>query len=69
MGDYEPLYYIKQRFRGPRLVNHASLDLNLLSNSIKFTLKGHIKVLVISVNEDEIQFMVEDTGIGMDEKE
>ncbi|MEK6554071.1 MAG: ATP-binding protein, partial [Bdellovibrionota bacterium] len=42
---------------------------NLLGNSLKFTSKGRILVRVtevpIDINHSEIQFQIEDTGIGM----
>ena len=37
---------------------------NLLSNAFKFTEKGHIKV-IIDGDEQRVQFIVEDTGIGI----
>ncbi len=39
--------------------------INLMSNAIKFTRKGHIKFGYEKVN-DEFRFFVEDTGIGID---
>src|SRR5665213_2389433 len=46
--------------------------LNLLSNALKFTTKGKIKVSVRLLNEDSekvtIEFAVTDTGIGIPEK-
>jgi PAS domain S-box-containing protein len=45
--------------------------LNLVSNAVKFTSKGHIKVCVKLIHEDTdkvtIQFSVQDTGIGITE--
>ena len=45
--------------------------LNLVSNAVKFTNKGHITVSVQLINEDDekatVQFKVTDTGIGIDE--
>lgn len=42
---------------------------NLLSNAIKFTNKGHVKLkvkqLAVKDNEAQIQFQIEDTGIGI----
>ena len=43
--------------------------LNLVSNALKFTMKGYIKIEVASNDMDEILFKIEDTGIGMDENE
>ncbi len=42
--------------------------LNLISNSIKFTEKGHIEIGV-SETEDSVTFSVSDTGIGIKENE
>lgn len=39
---------------------------NLVSNAIKFTASGHVK-LVASLANDELHFAVQDTGIGVDE--
>jgi PAS domain S-box-containing protein len=45
--------------------------LNLVSNAVKFTSKGHIKVSIKLIHEDKekvtIQFSVHDTGIGITE--
>lgn len=45
---------------------------NLITNSIKFTKEGRVKFLVQKEKETEdtieVKFMVEDTGIGMDEE-
>jgi signal transduction histidine kinase/DNA-binding response OmpR family regulator len=45
--------------------------LNLVSNAIKFTLHGHVKVVVKVLSDDGLQvrlrFEVRDTGIGLDE--
>ena len=42
--------------------------INLLNNAIKFTEKGTIKFGYIITSSDKIDFFVEDTGIGIDEK-
>lgn len=46
--------------------------MNLLSNSLKFTSEGHVKVKLKKLGEKEnqvnIEFRVEDTGIGIDEE-
>ena len=43
--------------------------INLLSNAIKFTEEGSVKVIVKELPEDWIKIIVQDTGIGMTEKE
>ena len=40
--------------------------LNLLSNAIKYTLKGTIKLVVLSVSTRKMKVLIEDSGIGMD---
>jgi signal transduction histidine kinase len=42
--------------------------LNLISNSIKFTKKGHIKIKAKLINNNQIRISVEDSGIGIDKK-
>jgi signal transduction histidine kinase len=43
--------------------------INLLSNSIKFTRKGKITLTVnLTQNNSDIEFSVEDTGQGIDER-
>ena len=46
--------------------------LNLLSNAIKYTHEGYVKVTVKRLDEDQqndrIRFMIEDTGIGIDQE-
>ncbi|HMV44560.1 MAG TPA: ATP-binding protein [Leptospiraceae bacterium] len=52
-------------------VRIRQIFLNLLSNSIKFTFKGGIKIKskILEKNNDSylIQFIVEDTGVGIDD--
>ena len=46
--------------------------LNLLSNALKFTFEGHIKISTQCVNmngKDMIEFKVEDTGIGIKDED
>jgi PAS domain S-box-containing protein len=43
--------------------------MNLLNNAIKFTLKGHIRFGFEKGISDRIRFFVEDTGIGIPEKQ
>lgn len=42
---------------------------NLLSNAVKFTNEGYIKLMVNKKDENFIEFIIEDSGIGMDENE
>ena len=42
--------------------------MNLLSNAIKFTLKGSVKIKVNNLNKKTLEIIVEDTGIGIEEK-
>ena len=42
--------------------------MNLLSNAIKFTLKGSVKIKVNNLSKKTLEIIVEDTGIGMEEK-
>jgi DNA-binding response OmpR family regulator/two-component sensor histidine kinase len=39
---------------------------NLLSNAIKFTEKGSVEVVLLASGDDNFQFIVRDTGIGID---
>jgi len=45
--------------------------LNLISNAIKYTDEGHVKLIVRKVNDDDkidiLHFEIEDTGIGIEE--
>lgn len=43
--------------------------LNLVSNSIKFTQEGHIRLYVKMDSKDKLHFIVQDTGIGMSESQ
>lgn len=38
---------------------------NLLSNSIKFTKKGHVELLTKKISEQEISVEIQDTGVGI----
>ncbi len=38
---------------------------NLISNAVKFTLNGYIKLVVTPINNQQVEFVIEDTGIGM----
>jgi len=38
--------------------------MNLISNALKFTIKGQISLKIIKLNDNIIEFSVEDTGIG-----
>jgi signal transduction histidine kinase len=39
--------------------------MNLLSNSLKFTIKGYIKLRALKLNREDILIEVVDTGIGI----
>ncbi len=42
--------------------------INLISNAIKYTQKGYVKVTAKLWPQDNIRFIVEDSGVGIDEK-
>ncbi len=56
---------------GDRIKLHRII-LNILGNAIKFTKKGHVGILMKKIAEEEgriqIEFSIEDTGIGIPEK-
>lgn len=66
IGDRVPQFV----FGDPTRLNQILV--NLLGNSVKFTEKGGISVIVKVVDQNQknstIQFIVSDTGIGIDEK-
>ncbi len=43
----------------------SQILMNLISNAIKFTFDGFVKIIVESINESDIKFIVEDSGIGI----
>lgn len=43
--------------------------LNLISNSIKFTRNGHIKIFANLKGEKKVEICIEDTGIGIEKKD
>ncbi|MBS9525304.1 PAS domain S-box protein [Litoribacter alkaliphilus] len=62
--------------RVPEILNGDPVRLgqiinNLISNAIKFTEKGHVKISLSNIGETDdkvtVRFMFEDTGIGIDE--
>ncbi|MEO0604505.1 MAG: histidine kinase dimerization/phospho-acceptor domain-containing protein, partial [Myxococcota bacterium] len=42
---------------------------NLLSNAVKFTPTGEVRMLVRRIDGDQVEFVVIDTGIGMDSEQ
>ncbi|CAG9327243.1 unnamed protein product [Blepharisma stoltei] len=45
----------------------SQVILNLLSNALKFTLKGHIEICCLLVTKGVIKIIISDTGIGIEE--
>ncbi len=67
------LYYANENKENDLIINTDPSRLKqilsiLIDNAIKFTEKGHVEFGFIHPNENEIQFYVRDTGIGIDEK-
>jgi len=66
IGNKVPKYLIGDPARLTQILN------NLMSNALKFTEKGSVKLLVRSVKErqksNEVEFSVVDTGIGIEEE-
>lgn len=42
---------------------------NLLSNAIKFTQHGYVKVIITPVADDRVEFIIEDSGMGMSQEQ
>jgi signal transduction histidine kinase len=47
----------------------AQILTNLLTNAIKFTSKGEIKIVVKKLEDDKVFFAVKDTGIGLSKEQ
>jgi signal transduction histidine kinase len=60
---YDPLS-VGKYFYGDEL-RISQILINLLSNAIKFTPNGEIKLTISTLNQNQIQFEIEDSGIGM----
>jgi signal transduction histidine kinase len=41
--------------------------INILSNALKYTIKGEIKIIVNNESNQDLKISVEDTGVGIDE--
>ncbi|WP_396586773.1 MHYT domain-containing protein [Bermanella sp. R86510] len=61
----------------PKLAKHYSgsperirqVLTNLISNSVKFTEKGYVKISVYPIENQHVEFLIEDTGIGMSQEQ
>ena len=53
-----------------RVINDSlrlrQIVVNLLSNAIKFTDRGSVKILVQEIDQEHLEIVVEDSGIGID---
>jgi CheY-like chemotaxis protein/anti-sigma regulatory factor (Ser/Thr protein kinase) len=47
----------------------SQILINLISNAIKFTKEGSIKVTLTRINEDRVKFEIRDTGVGISKEE
>ena len=45
----------------------TQIIMNLVSNALKFTLQGYIKITLITL-EEYVEVRIEDTGLGIEEK-
>jgi len=65
--DYDPVF--DHLFLGD-LGRIRQVLINLISNALKFTEQGHLKIALQSTHQDKgqrrVRFLVEDTGIGVD---
>lgn len=64
---FEPADSIPPMYTDDRRVSQVLR--NLISNALKFTAKGEVRVRAEQVSFDTMRFAVSDTGIGIDEKD
>lgn len=64
--DVDPM--LEGQFEGDAVRLRQVLT-NLVSNALKFTSQGEVRLTVASVGEDRVRFQVRDTGVGFDEEQ